>query len=376
MALILNDEQQMLRDTARAFLAENAPVSALRALRDDADPTGYSAALWKRFAEMGFSGVLIDEAHGGLGLGHVEAGLVMEEIGRNLSASPFLAASVVGATLIGRTGTPAQQQAWLPGIAAAERVVTLAVDERSKHDPAAIATTALRSADGWTITGDKTFVLDGHVADAFVVAARSPVDANGVVLLLVPRDAAGVTVERTAMVDAHNASRVRFAGTRVGADAVVADAGAGQAALEIALDAGRLAAAAELLGVANEAFDRTVKYLTERKQFGKFIGEFQALQHRAAHLYSEIEITRAAVMKAQQVFDDDPTRAAAAVSVAKARAGSTATLAVQEGVQMHGGIGMTDAFEIGFFMKRARVLQELWGDANHHADRFARLRGY
>ncbi len=401
MALILTREQRMLADSVREFLVEASPVSALRALRDARDPDGYSRGLWQRFAEMGYTGVLVPEAHGGLGLGHVEAGVVMEGIGRQLVATPFLASAVLGATALARAGSAAQQAAWLPRIASAQAIVTFAIDERPKHDPDAIETTARRTADGWRLDGEKRFVPDAHVADAWIVVARVAGDAEraGVraaggarpsglardaaprtrALFLVPRDAPGARVERTTMVDAHNAGRLALADVSLPADARLGGAGddaAGEAALQVTLDAARAALAAELLGVASEAFDRTVRYLNERRQFGKLIGEFQALQHRAAHLHTELEITRAAVLRALQSLDEDASRASPAVSVAKARACDSASLAVQEAVQMHGGIGMTDALDIGLYMKRARVAAELLGDAGFHADRYARSRGY
>ena len=374
MPLILTDTQTQLRDSARDFLAEQAPVSQLRALRDSADADGFSRPLWRQFAQMGFTGVLVPEAHGGLGLGHVEAGVVMERIGHQLCASPLLASGIVAATAIAQAGTPAQQQRWLPALAGGQLIATLAVDETPKHRPQPHATTATRDGDGWLLNGAKTLVLDGHVADLLVVVAALPDGMAG--LFVVPRDAVGLTIERTLMVDAHNAARLQLAGVPLPADALLGGSAAGGLALSAALDAGRAAAAAELLGLADEVFERTVQYLKDRRQFGKQIGEFQALQHRAAHLYTELEITRAALLKAQQLLDADIHHASAAVAVAKARAGRTATLAVQEAVQMHGGMGMTDAFEIGFFMKRARVLQELWGDANFHHDMLALRRGY
>jgi len=379
MALILTEEQTMLRDSARDFLADNAPISQLRQLRDSRDAIGFSRPLWQRFAEMGFTGILVPEAHGGMGLGHVEAGVVMEEIGRNLSASPFFASSVVAVTAIRHAGTDAQQAQWLPELAAGKRIATLAVDEHSKHRPDGIALRATKSGDGWRLDGSKTFVVDGHAADWLIVAARSAGgagDAQGITLFLVPRDAAGVEVERVAMVDSRPTARIAFNGVALQASAVLGTVGAGAAALQAALDAGRAAAAAELLGLADAAFERTVAYLKERKQFGRLIGEFQGLQHRAAMLYVDIELARAAVLKAQQSLDADPAKAAAAVAVAKARAGTSATLAVQEAVQMHGGMGMTDEFDMGLFMKRARVLQELFGDADFHADRLALQRNY
>ncbi len=380
MPLILSDEQTMLRDSARSFLMDQSPVSALRQLRDSADATGFSRSLWQKFAEMGFTGMLVPEPLGGLGLGHVEAGVVMAQIGHQLCASPLLASSLVAVTALRQAGTPAQQQQWLPRLASGQAIATLAVDELAKHRPSGFATSARvdgdGAGDGWVIDGTKTLVLDGHVADLLIVAAT--LTDGGAGLFLVEPRTAGVQIERTVMVDAHNAARVTLQGVRVGADALLGgpDAGTSTAALSAALDVGRAGAAAELLGLADEVFDRTVQYLKDRRQFGKAIGEFQALQHRAAHLYTELEITRAALLKAQQALDADIRQAGAAVAVAKARAGRTATLAVQEAVQMHGGMGMTDAFEIGFFMKRARVLQELWGDSNFHLDALARRRGY
>ena len=380
MALILTDEQSMLRDSARDFLTEQAPVSQLRGLRDSADASGFSRSLWAKFAEMGFTGVLVPEAHGGLGLGHVEAGVVMEQIGHQLCASPLLASGIVAATALRRAGSAAQQALWLPRIASGAAIATLAVDETPKHRPQALATQARAEGAGWVLDGAKLMVLDGHVADLLIVAAR--VGDTGCGLFLVDPQAPGVTVERTVMVDAHNAARIRFAGLRLGADALLGTPETGAVALAATLDAGRCAAAAELIGLADEVFDRTVSYLKERRQFGKTIGEFQGLQHRAATLYCDLEISRAALIKAQQALDADAgataqrTTAANTVAVAKARAGRSATTAVQEAVQMHGGMGMTDAFEIGFFMKRARVLQELWGDANFHLDALALRRGY
>lgn len=374
MPLILSEEQTMLRDSARDFLAEQAPVSQLRGLRDSKDATGFSRQLWQQFAEMGFTGVLVPEAQGGLGLGHVEAGVVMEQIGHQLCASPLLASGIVAATALRQAGSPAQQSDWLPKIASGQVVATLAVDEAAKHRPQRLATQARAEGGGWVLDGAKTLVLDGHVADLLIVAAR--VGETGTGLFLVDPKAPGISIERTVMVDAHNAARVRLQGVKLAADALLGTPETGAAALAATLDAGRCAAAAELIGLADEVFERTVAYIKERKQFGKLIGEFQGLQHRAATLYCDLEVSRAALIKAQQALDADIAGAANAVAIAKARAGRSATTAVQEGVQMHGGMGMTDDFEIGFFMKRARVLQELWGDSNFHFDALAQRRGY
>ena len=379
MALVLTQEQGMLRDSASVFLAENSPVSRLRELRDSRDASGFSRELWAAFADMGFSGILIPEAQGGLGLGYVEAGVVMEEIGRNLTASPFLASSVVAVTALRHAGSAAQQQHWLPALASGKSIATLAIDEQAKHRPQHITMTASPRADGYTLNGRKTFVLDGHVADVLIVAARTSgasADTVGITLFLVDAKTPGVEIERVVMVDAHNSARVGFKDVVVSLDAVLGPLDGGWAGLQAALNAGRAGAAAELLGVADEAFKRTVSYLKERKQFGQLIGEFQGLQHRAAKLFCDLELGRSAVIRALQSLDEASASADASVAIAKARAGSTATLAVQEGVQMHGGMGMTDEFEIGFFMKRARVLQELFGDASFHQNQLALLRQY
>ncbi|TRZ56293.1 MAG: acyl-CoA dehydrogenase [Rhodocyclaceae bacterium] len=379
MSLILTEEQTMLRDSAHEFLSDRAPVKRLRELRDSRDAAGYSRPLWQQFAEMGFTGVLVPEAFGGLGLGHVEAGVVMEQIGHQLASSPFLSSSIAAVCALRHAGSETQQQAWLPRLASGAAIATLAIDETTKHRPAQTALRGTPTGQGFVLNGAKTFVLDAHVADLLIVAARTagqPGNTAGITLFLVDPKVPGIEIERSVMVDSHNAGRIRFTDLPVSADAVLGQAGDGWKTLNAGLDAGRAAAAAELLGLADEAFARTVAYLKERRQFDRVIGEFQGLQHRASELYCELEITRAAVINAQQLLDADIDKAGEAVAVAKARAGRTATLAVQEAVQMHGGMGMTDEFEIGFFMKRARVLQELFGDANFHLDQLARKHGY
>jgi alkylation response protein AidB-like acyl-CoA dehydrogenase len=375
MPLYLNDEQTMLRDTAKDFVSENAPVSHMRSLRDARDATGFSRDLWKQFAEMGFTGILIGEDQGGLGLGHVEAGVVLEEIGRNLSPSPFLSTAVAAVEALKGT---AQAERWFPGIIAGETVAALAIDEGAKHR-SSVAMKAERSGNGFRLTGKKQFVTHGHVADLLIVAARtagSADDEEGVTLFAVPKDAAGLSATPERLADASLAARIAFEGVEVDADAVIGEVDAGRDPLGRLLRAGRAGAAAEMLGVGGGAMDMTVTYLKERKQFGTLIGSFQALQHRAAHLYSEMEVARAAVLKAQQLLDAGDDKANDAVSVAKAMTGLATTLAVQEGVQMHGGIGMTDEYDIGFYMKRGRVLAEMFGDANFHADLLAKSAGY
>ncbi len=379
MPLVLTEEQEMLRDSARGFLDEKSPVAALRKLRDTNDPYGFSRDLWKEMAEMGWAGIIVDEEFGGSDFGFVGAGVLAEEMGRSLTASPFLSTSILAATALKKLGSDTQRQEGLPKIAAGDLLYALAVDEGAKHGPAKTAMIAEKHGNGFKLSGDKTFVADGHVADKIVVAARTAGAAgetDGLTLFLVDAQSKGVATERTAMVDSRNAARIRFDGVEATGDDVLGEVDGGYAALEGVLSAGRAGLAAELSGSAQQAFKITVDYLKERKQFGTEIGTFQALQHRAAHLYSEIEIAKSVVLKALQELDDNYGIAGAVCSLAKAKAGQVAKLASQEAVQMHGGIGMTDEYDIGFYMKRIRVAQEMFGDPAFHSDRIAKLRGY
>ena len=366
MPLYLTDDQALLRDTARDFMAREAPVAHLRKYRDMNCKDGFAHDLWKQLAELGFTGILVSEADGGLGMGHVEAGIVMEEIGRNLTPSPFLISAVAVAEALREA--PAETRAnWLPGIVAGETVAALAIDEGHKHRPWDMAMRATRSGNGYKLTGTKSFVVQAPSADLIVVAALTD---EGPALFTVERGADGLSTDPVRLVDSSMAAHLRFDGVQV--DAPIGD----ETALRRVLRAGRVASASELVGVGSAAAEQTVAYLKERKQFGRLIGEYQSLQHRAADLYSELEIARAATLKAQQLLDETHEDAAAMSHVAKAKAGRASTQAVQEGVQMFGGVGMTDEYDIGLYMKRDRALNELFGDPNWHTDRLARMKGY
>ena len=371
MPLYLNEDQVMLRDTARDFMAaEGSIASQLRKYRDMDCKDGFGHALWKQMAELGLTGILVDEADGGLGLGHVEAGIVLEEIGRNLTPSPFLVTAV--AVVEALRGTAVRER-WIPGILAGETIGALAVDEGPKHRPEAIAMRAERSGNGFRLNGSKQFVVQGASADLIVTAARTD---EGLTLFAVEKDSKGLEVEGVRLADSSIGARIDYCDVEVDADAVIGEVGRGEAVLNRVLNAGRAGAASEMVGLGSQAMAMTVDYLKQRKQFGKLIGEFQVLQHRASHLYSELEIARSAAIKAQQLLDEGSDQAEAMVSVAKAKAGRASTLAVQEGVQMHGGIGMTDEYDIGLYMKRDRVLNELFGDPAYHADKLARMKVY
>ena len=375
--MTLTEDQRMLQDTVRPFMAEEGAIKTqLRHWRDTGCTDGFGSALWKQFAELGLTGILIPEAQGGAGLGMVEAGLVLEEVGRNLTPSPFLTTAVAAVRAL-EGSTHAER--WFPGIVAGDTVAALAIDEGKHHDPARVAMEAKRSGNGFTLNGTKQFVVHGASADVILVAARTAGSAGereGLTLFAVERGAAGLAVDNVTLADASKAARLTFDQVGVDADAVVGEVDGGWTPLSRALNAGRAGAAAELVGVAAGAATMTLDYLKQRKQFGKLIGEYQALQHRAAHLYGEIEIARAAALKAAQLLDGGDERAALMVSVAKAKAARVSALAVQEGVQMHGGIGMTDEHDIGLYMKREAVLGNLFGGATWHAGEVARLSGY
>jgi alkylation response protein AidB-like acyl-CoA dehydrogenase len=374
---LLNDDQKMLQETAASFLAEEGSIARqLRHWRDIGCADGFGHSLWKRFAELGLTGISIPEDQGGLGLGAVEAALVLEQVGRNLTPSPFLITAVAAARAIEGT---AHAERWYPGILSGEAVLALAIDEGRHHSPEKTALSAERRGNGFLLNGEKQFVVHGASADVVLTAARtagSPGEREGITLFAVPKNTSGVEVENVALADSSRAARLTFSNVELDADAVVGEVDGGWTPLSHALNAGRAGAAAELVGVAAGASAMTVDYLKQRKQFGKLIGEFQALQHRAAHLYGEIEIARAAALKAAELIDSGDARPELMVAVAKAKAASVSKLAVQEGVQMHGGIGMTDEHDIGFYMKREVVLGELFGDVGYHRARVAELSGY
>ena len=379
MPLYYDDDQQMLAESAAAFMAEEGAIkNQLRHWRDRDCKDGFGHGLWKQFAEMGFTGMLVDEDDGGLGMGNVEAGIVLEEIGRNLTPSPFLSSSVLAATAL-RHGSNDVKNRWLPELIAGEKVYAVAIDEGAKHRPERIACKAEKSGNGFRLSGRKDFVVYGASSEMIVVAARtsgSDSDTDGVTLFAVPQDANGMSHDSVRLVDSSMASHVTFDGVELDGDAVIGEVDGGREVLNAMLMAGRVGSAAEGVGVARGAMDITVDYLKQRKQFGRLIGEFQALQHRAAHLYSEVEIARAVTIKAAQLLDGGSEKADMMASVAKAKVAKAAGLAVKEGVQMHGGVGMTDEYDIGLYMKRDRALQEFLGDQYYHANRVAEMSGY
>lgn len=379
MTLVLNEEQLMLQESAAGFMASKATVEHLRGLRDSGDELGFDPAVWQAMVDMGWAGIAIPEAYGGLGYGYTGLGVVLEQAGRHLSASPLEASVLIGATAINCLGTEPQKAEWLAAIAAGEKQVTLALQETGAFDPLAVTATATQDGDAFVLSGEKRMVLDAQSADAFVVIARSAGvagDSQGLSAFLVPADAAGLSRSCCDMVDSRQCGVVTLDGVRVSAGALMGPAGDAWTALERTLDIAAIGLSAQLLGLSLEAFERTMAYIRERKQFGQVIGSFQGLQHRAAHLFAELELARSIVLKALQAVDADDENLQRLASAAKAKLCEVARLASNEGVQMHGGVGMTDEYDIGLFMKRARVLEHLMGDYYYHLDRFARIGGY
>jgi len=379
MALLFNEEQQYLKDTAKDFVQKNAPINHFRELRDSKDETGYSKELWKQMAELGWAGVLISEEYGGSDFGMVGMGGILEETGRCLVPSPLFATALLGASLIGLGGKANQKKDLLPKIAKGELTTAFALEEGSRHTPYRISTTAEKKGKDFVLNGKKTFVLDGHSADLIVLAARTSggiEDQSGISLFLIDPNSTGLQRKRTHMVDSRNASEIHLKGVEVSETKLLGELDAGFSIIEEVLERGQIGISAEMLGNTLEAFDITLEYLKERKQFGAVIGSFQALQHRAAVMFAEIELTKSSVMGALNAVDENSNDRSRFASLAKFKAGETLHLVSSEAVQMHGGVGVTDEFDIGFFLKRSRVAEQIFGSSDYHLDRYATLSEY
>ncbi len=379
MGMVLNEEQTLLQDSARNFIEDRAPLSSFRKLREQAEPACFDRAVWKDMADMGWAALRIPEEYGGLAFDFQGLGLILEQTGRNLTPSPLLSTAAVCAPAIAAGASDAVRESVLPQVAAGQVLLALACDEGPHHAPEHVETLAQRHADGFTLTGDKTFVVDGVGADYLIVSARTAgttKDRYGITLFLVDAKAPGVTVASMAMVDNRNAAKLVLQDVNVPLTHVIGAPDAGFSLLDQVLDLGRIAMSAEMLGAAQSAFDITLAYLKERNQFGQAIGQFQALQHRAAIMFSELEQLHSVVTEALSAVDEPGAKVALLASLAKARANDVLHLVSREAVQMHGGIGMTDAHDIGFFLKRAAVAECLYGDTKFHRDRYATLSGF
>jgi len=373
---VLTEEQSMLRDAARTWTQEKSPVTAFRKVRDAGLPLAYDPAAFAEMAEMGWTGVIIPEEYGGSDFGYLSLGLVLEETGRTLTASPILSSALAAASALILGGSSAQKEAWLPKIASGEAVGTLAIDEGAHHNPSKVAVAATKVGAGYTLSGAKSFVLEGMAANLFVVSARTggaEGSKDGISLFLVDASASGVSRKALKLADSRGAANVTFDGAPA---ELLGEEGKGYDLLEKVLDRARAGLAAEMLGAALQAFETTLDYLKVRVQFGQVIGSFQALQHRAAKMFTDLELSRSCVEAALAAIDADSPDVPELVSLAKAKMGDTLHLVSNEMVQMHGGIGMTDAHDAGLYLKRARAAEATYGSQAFHRDRYARIQGY
>ena len=379
MALILNEEQQSLKDIAKEFLQKNAPVTHFREIRDTKNELGYDEVLWKEMVNLGWSGILIPEEYGGFDFGMVGMGSIFEEMGKTLTPSPLFATGVLGASLISLGGNDSQKQILLPKIVEGSLTTALALEENNRHSPNVISTSATKSGDNYEISGEKTFVIDGHSANLLIVAARtegSIDDESGITLFMLDPKTNGLEITKTSMVDSRNSAQVKLRNVVVSSSDILGGLNNGSAILENVLDRAQIAISAEMLGNASQAFQITLEYIKERKQFGAVIGTFQALQHRAAEMYSEIELTKSSVIAACNAVDENSNDLKRMASLAKFKAGETNHLVTNEAIQMHGGVGVTDEYDVGLYLKRARVTEQIFGNSEYHIDRYATLSDY
>lgn len=379
MKLVLDEEHQLLQQTAAEFVRSKSSLKRIRALRDSGDRLGFSRDLWREMAGLGWTGIVLPEKYGGAGLGYSHLMVVMEELGRGLMPEPMIP-TVFAAEALLLGGSEAQKHALLPAVARGDALVALGHEEAgSRSDPCHAATRAEKRGRGWRLHGEKRLVLGGAGADSLIVSARTSGalgEHGGMTLFLVDAKARGVTVAPQSLVDSRPAAIIRLDGVEVEGAAVVGEVDRGATVLQQAIDRATAALSAEMLGSLLAAFEMTLDYLQTRKQFGVLIGTFQALKHRAAVVYTETELARSAVMAACFALDEGSASAPELVSLAKARLSDAFILTANEAIQMHGGIGMTDEHDIGFFLKRARAAGMTFGDSVWHRRRYAEFHGY
>ena len=379
MGLILTEDQIILRDMARSFFDEKSPVARMRALRDTEDATGFSQELWQEMGQLGWIGIPFPEEVGGSGLGAAEIGVLMSEAGRVLAPEPFVSTILMGGNAVLLGGQESLRKQLLPGVCEGKRILCLALQEHGRFSPYAVETSAKTAGDGFVLNGSKQFVLDGHVAEQIVVVARTSGasgDRDGLTLLVVDAGAQGVEVDQSRLLDGRVAARLTLKDVSVDAERLLGEVDRGAEVLDAVLDRATIGLCAEMVGCFEEAFERTLEYLKIREQFGVKIGTFQALRHRAAEMFGELEFARSVVRDAQTAIDEGRDDVAECASAAKARCSDVAKLIGGEAIQMYGGIGMTDDEEIGLFFKRLKALELTLGDSIYHRDRFAGLRGY
>ena len=379
MKLILTEEEQFLKDTAKNFAEERSPITHFRALRDNSDPILWDKDMWSEMSKLGWPGIMIPEEYGGSNFGLSGICVVLQECAKTLTPSPLFASGVLGAYAINKYGTKEQKEKYLPLIASGELTTSIAVDESSHHNPYDSMLIAKKSSDEYVLSGKKTFVIDGTSSDLIIVLARTSGekgDSTGLTVFIVDSNADGIDRIKLEMADSRNYANIIFDNVKISSKNILGDIEAGGEAIDDVLDIGRIAMSAEMLGNSEAAFDTTLDYLKQRKQFGVLIGSFQALQHRAAEMFCEIELTKSSVIAAMRAADERSNDVQRLSSLAKTVAGETLHLVSNEAIQMHGGIGVTDEYDIGFFLKRARVAEQIFGSAKFHTERYANLSGF
>ncbi len=379
MKLILTEEQEFLRDTAKNFAQERTPVAHFRALRDSNDQNLWDKDIWQEMVNLGWSGILIPEEFGGSNFGVAGISVILQECGKTLTPSPLFSTGVLGAYAISNFGTQEQKEQYLPKILNGKITTALAVDESSHHDPSKTSLTAEKKDDKYILNGKKTFVIDGASADVLIVLTRTSGNSDeltGLTLFIIDSNADGIDKTKLDMADSRNYANINFNDVKCSNQDILGALESGGETVESILDIGRIAISAEMLGNAESAFETTIEYLKQRKQFGVLIGTFQALQHRAAAMFCEIELTKSAVMAAVHGADERSNELQRLSSLAKTVAGETLHLVSNEAIQMHGGIGVTDEYDLGFFIKRSRVAEQIFGSSTYHTERYANLSGF
>ena len=379
MKLILTEEEQFLKDTAKNFAEERSPITHFRSLRDMSDPILWDKNIWNEMSKLGWPGIMIPEEFGGSNFGLSGICVVLQECAKTLTPSPLFASGVLGAYAINNYGTKEQKEKYLPLIASGELTTSIAVDESSHHNPYDTLLIAKKSSDEYILSGKKNFVIDGTSSDLLIVLARTSGkkgDLTGLTLFLVDPTNEGIDRIKLEMADSRNYANIIFDNVKISSKNILGDIEAGGEAIDDVLDMGRIAMSAEMLGNSEAAFETTLDYLKQRKQFGVLIGSFQALQHRAAEMFCEIELTKSSVIAAMRAADERSNDIQRLSSLAKTIAGETLHLVSNEAIQMHGGIGVTDEYDIGFFLKRARVAEQIFGSAKFHTERYANLSGF
>ena len=379
MKLILTEEQEFLRDTAKDFAQERTPVTHFRSLRDNKDENLWDKDIWQEMVNLGWSGILIPEEFGGSDFGVAGISVILQECGKTLTPSPLFSTGVLGAYAISNFGTQEQKEKYLPKIVSGEITTALAVDESSHHDPCKTLFKAEQKGNDFLLNGKKTFVIDGASADVLIILARTSGnsgDLAGLTLFIVESNVDGIKKIKLDMADSRNYANIEFNDVECSNKSILGALESGGETVERILDIGRIAMSAEMLGNAESAFETTIDYLKQRKQFGVLIGTFQALQHRAAEMFCEIELTKSAVMAAIHGADENSNELQRLSSLAKTIAGETLNLVSNEAIQMHGGIGVTDEYDLGFFIKRSRVAEQIFGSSTYHTERYANLSGF